>query len=278
MVNQRLIKKRRKKRRIIITTSISAILVTAFIIIAFLSNYVGNFTISLIDYETRLALSTSPDMDGSTTHLKVDGFSNAVPYSVDDIDRAEEQNILDTNTGGSNNETLTIANEVEVSLYFSYTFFVTNVGDGPCYYYYGLDITDEDSGSNDVFISDALRFRIFQNKYDPDETEETLSHESIDYTKKNDDSSSDEDLNPDTAEYLAKCEADNENGDLEYFNDDSTIILLDDASTKLWPDEVIRYTILMWIEGDDPDCVGDYFDQNAGIRISAYVGSEDISE
>jgi len=215
-------------------------------------------------------------MAGSTSHLKVGGFSNAVPYSLDDIDSAESANVLDTNTGGSNNGTITIANEVEVSTYFSYTFFVTNVGDGACYYYYGLDITDEDAGSNDVFISDALRFRIFQNKYDPDETAETLSHESIDYTKKNNENSSDEGLETDTAQYLEKCETANANGELKYFNDDSTIILLDDASTKLWPDEVIRYTILMWIEGDDPDCVGDYFDQNAGIRLSAYVGSEDI--
>jgi len=216
-------------------------------------------------------------MAGSTSHLKVDGFSNAVPYSLDDIDAAESANVFDTNTGGSNNGTITIGEDVDASMYFSYTFFVTNVGDGPCYYYYGLDITDDDSGSNNVFISDALRFRIFQNKYDPDETADTLSHKSIDYTRENTEKSTDEGVNPDTALYLEKCETENANGELKYFNDDSTIILSDDESTKLWPDEVIRYTILMWIEGDDPDCVGDYFDKNAGIRISAYVGSEDIN-
>ena len=274
MVNQRSIKKSKKKRRIIIGTSISAVLVTAFIIIAFLSNYVGNFTISLIDYETRLALSTSPDMEDTTTHIALKGFNNAVPYTKADIDKAS----LDTDIGGEKSLSFEISDDQEASLYFAYTFFVTNVGDGPCYYYYGIKINDESSGDNNKLISDAMRIRMYENTYTKDETIDSMTHEYIDYIRYNVESSTDDSLNADTRSYLASCEEEYDSGQLKYFNDSSTIVLSDNQSTKLWPNEVIRYTLAIWIDGDDPDCEGDFFDNNSGIRISTYVGSENAEE
>lgn len=270
MINQKSIKKRRRKRRIIIYTSVSAILITAFIVIAFLSNYVGNFTISLIDYETRLALSTSPDMEDTTTHIALEGFSNAVPYTKTDIDEAN----LDTDVGGEKSLTFDITDDQQAGLYFAYTFFVTNVGDGPCFYYYGIKINDESSGDNNELISDAMRIRMYENVYDEDETVETMSHDYIDYTRFNVESSDDESLSSGTQAYLEACEEEYDEGLLQYFNNSDTIILSDNESTKLWPNEIIRYTLVIWIDGDDPDCQGDFFDNNSGIRISTYIGSE----
>ena len=271
MVNQKSIKKRRKKRRIIIATSISAILITALVIIAFLSNYVGNFTISLINYETRLALSTSSDMENSTTHIAMDGFANAVPYTKADVDGAN----LDTDVGGEKSLIYSISDSQEAGLYFAYTFFVTNVGDGPCYYYYGVKINDETSGDNNELISDAMRIRMYENMFEENETTATATHEFMDYTRYNVESSSDTSLNADTRAYLSECEEDYASGDLKYFNETNTIILSDNNSTLLWPNEVIRYTLVIWIDGDDPDCQGDFFDNNSGIRISTYIGSEE---
>ena len=271
MVNQKSIKKRRKKRRIIIATSISAILITALVIIAFLSNYVGNFTISLINYETRLALSTSSDMENSTTHIAMDGFDNAVPYTKGDVDEAN----LDTDVGGEKSLTFDITEDQQAGLYFAYTFFVTNVGDGPCYYYYGVKINDETSGDNNELISDAMRIRMYENIFEEDETTETMTHEYLDYTRYNSETSDDTSLNADTRSYLSECEEDFASGDLKYFNDTDTIILSDNNSTKLWPNEIVRYTLVIWIDGNDPDCQGDFFDNNSGIRISTYIGSEE---
>jgi hypothetical protein len=271
MVNQKSIKKRRKKRRIIIVTSISAILITALVIIAFLSNYVGNFTISLINYETRLALSTSSDMENSTTHIAMDGFDNAVPYTKGDVDEAN----LDTDVGGEKSLIFDITDDQQAGLYFAYTFFVTNVGDGPCYYYYGVKINDETSGDNNELISDAMRIRMYENIFEEDETTETMTHEYLDYTRYNSETSDDTSLNADTRSYLSECEEDFASGDLKYFNDTDIIILSDNNSTKLWPNEIVRYTLVIWIDGNDPDCQGDFFDNNSGIRISTYIGSEE---
>jgi len=271
MVNQKSIKKRRKKRRIIIVTSISAILITALVIIAFLSNYVGNFTISLINYETRLALSTSSDMENSTTHIAMDGFDNAVPYTKGDVDEAN----LDTDVGGEKSLIFDITEDQQAGLYFAYTFFVTNVGDGPCYYYYGVKINDETSGDNNELISDAMRIRMYENIFEEDETTETMTHEYLDYTRYNSETSDDTSLNADTRSYLSECEEDFASGDLKYFNDTDIIILSDNNSTKLWPNEIVRYTLVIWIDGNDPDCQGDFFDNNSGIRISTYIGSEE---
>jgi len=274
MVNQKSIKKRRRKRRIIFATSISAILITAFIIIAFLSNYVGNFTISLIDYETRLALSTSPGMEDSTTHLALEGFANAVPYTKSDIDKAN----LDTDVGGEKSLIYEISDDQEAGLYFAYTFFVTNVGDGPCFYYYGININDETTGDNNKLISDAMRIRMYENIYEEDETSETMTHDYMDYTRYNIESSDDESLNSATRAYLASCEEEFDEGQLKYFNNSDTIVLSDDDQTKLWPNEIVRYTLVIWIEGDDPDCEGDFFDSNSGVRISTYIGSISAEE
>lgn len=267
MIDNQLLKKTKRKRRIAIITGISGVVVTVFVIVAFLSTYVGNFTINVMNYESKLALSTNSDMSDSSSFMKVDSFLNATPYSIDEINATD----LDTDIGGQKNSTYKLSSTVTATRFFCVTFFISNVGSGPCYYSYGVDITDEQPDHDERLISDMLRFRIFENPYNKsDVSNET--HNYIDYTKINQKTSSDTALAADTKAYLADCDTEFADGTLKYFASDSTTVILSDASTtKLYPEEVLRYTIVMWIEGNDPDCTGDYFQNSSGIRLSAYV-------
>jgi hypothetical protein len=289
MVDKLAYKKNRKKRRIKIATLISTCSVIALIIVAFLSSYVGNFTISVINYNSKIALSTNADMSDETTFLKGDAFNSAVETTVSFVDEFDQafvgESQIDTNSGGSKNQIYTDPKQnTSATWLYIYTFFVTNVGDGPCYYYYGLNIDAEKAETSDTGerrISDSLRIRVYQNL-----NGSSTSHFYTDYTRKNADDAL-ETYGANTSgyagvkAYLEQCAVDaaktsDESGRLVYFNDSANIIISDDSATKLAPNDIVRYTLAIWVEGNDPDTTGDY--TKSTLRLSAYVGSRNASD
>ncbi|MCI2069075.1 MAG: hypothetical protein LKJ88_05815 [Bacilli bacterium] len=273
MVDNAAIKKNKKKKRIAWITIVAGICVIALAIVAWLSSYVGSFTISVVDYQSKLAMSTSSDMTNKSTFTKVDGYPNATPYTVEEVNSLEALSTLDSDVGGMKSKTVQLEDDVTGTLLYVYTFFATNVGDGPCFYYYGMDITEETS-SDSRLISDALRIRIYENVFNPDGEQ---THNYIDYTRKNTGYVESE-LDEGAKTYLANCDKQVADGTLVYFNDGSNIIKSPASGTRLYPGKVLRYTICMWIDGDDPDCAGDYFDSKSGLRLSTYIGSRSAED
>jgi hypothetical protein len=252
--------------------------VITLVIVAFLSTYVGNFTITIINYQSRLTMSTSSNMADSTTFAKAPGFPNATPYTVGEIDDTEANGTYDVAEGGSHNVTRKINTKGDTAvLVYAYTFYVRNVGTGPTNYYYGMTITEEKNENYTYMISDILRVRIYQNLY----TGGTETHKYMDYTKKN--KTADEVTSEYTAAgktvptdmltYLSACDTQVTGGTLTYFADGADIINAKTSADRLQVDETLRYTILMWIEGDDPECVNDYPEQS-NLRISAFVAGD----
>ena len=104
--------------------------------------------------------------------------------------------------------------------YIAYSFYVENQGQRTINYHYEVVIDDIIKN-----VDNAIRIRIYRNG------------EAVTYAKKN---ALDNQPEKDTVAFK----------DIE--NSEGTIILEKVADFK--PDDLDRYTVLVWLEGDDPDC------------------------
>lgn len=301
MYDKTLVKKKRKKKTVTIITIVAAILVIALCVVAFLSNYVGNFTISIVDYQSRMAISNLPnsgyDPTGGTassevtseqqaneeftTYTTAPSFTNASPTGNTEVSYYEDQFDVDATMNEDGTTTNYHPSKVkyantEATIFYAYTFYVTNVGKSSFYYGYGISLN---STSSDTTVLDCLRIRIYENIYSYSGEQ---THSYMDYTKDNTGYSTEGMTNKQqaiAATYVATCEQQKTDGTLVYFNSGTDII--DSATSQSKPTvlsqgEVLRYTIVMWMAGDDPDCQNDFDSENyPSSRLSAYVAAYD---
>ncbi len=103
--------------------------------------------------------------------------------------------------------------------YIAYTFYVINTGKETVHYWYEIDIDDTIKN-----VDEAIRIMIYRNG------------ESIVYAKKSRDT---KEAEPDTKEFVS-----------------DTIAVLEQRK-NFKPDTKDRFTVVIWIEGDDPQCKND---------------------
>lgn len=103
--------------------------------------------------------------------------------------------------------------------YIAYTFYVINTGKETVHYWYEIDIDDTIKN-----VDEAIRIMIYRNG------------ERVVYAKKNRDT---EKAEPDTKEFVS-----------------NTIAVLEQRK-NFKPNTKDRFTIVIWIEGDDPQCKND---------------------
>jgi len=114
--------------------------------------------------------------------------------------------------------------------YIAYSFYVINYGSEEVNYWYQIDISDVIKN-----VDKALRVMVFRNG------EKTI------YAKVNENTGS------------------TENG-TEAFSSDSIAVLKQVKSFK--PNDKDRYTIVIWIEGDDPDCTDDLIGGEVKLQMN----------
>lgn len=122
--------------------------------------------------------------------------------------------------------------------YIAYTFYVENTGKDTINYWSELII-------NDVIknVDDAIRVMIFENG------EKTI------YGK----------INALTGQPEKDCEP--------FFSDDSIFVRLRE---NIKPNEIDKYTIVIWLEGDDPDCLDDLL--GGEIKLHMEIRSEHLED
>ncbi len=103
--------------------------------------------------------------------------------------------------------------------YIAYTFYTVNAGNETVNYWYSINIDDTIKN-----VDEAIRIRVYQNG------------KQTTYAKKN------------------KTTNEAEKDTKKFFSKD---IALMEQKKGLKPNEKDRYTIVIWIEGDDPDCTND---------------------
>lgn len=214
----------------------------------------GRFTINLSDemFREGFTLSETKSFVSPTTMLFAVPAEDApcisiaqVPTSVDMID-------------GEHNEH-----------YFAYTFYIRNEGENPVGYTWELGINQET-----LDLSSALWVGLYEDGY------LTVYAEANPFTGEQEALPAFDD---NTRGYLSvpilqqmadteQLEVVSDSGRFTYYRVVPEMFLSDDLITNGYvmdvePQEVHKYTVVMWIEGDDPDCTDDLIGGTMGVQM-----------
>ena len=257
MVDLHYIHKRKARRIIAAIASACVALILILMAIALLGQRAAPLTVTLTNSGASLALSTSLHEESNAVYLVAD----AVP-SYNEYD--EQQLILE-------NETLEVDDENTYSrltlneqstLFFKYTFYVTNKGTSSADYDLGLTMAQHSlQASNRFGLDSVLRVRFYENR-NLDE------HNYVTYAKKSKNYHYDENGEISWKERVSNLE---ESGYAEEFVNSN--LILQSTVTNLKPQEIVRYTLVFWLEGSDPECSGEAPVNSAlilGVEIGAH--------
>lgn len=221
------VKRYRVYRRIIpaISGVIVALLVIVFIISLLFEKY-GSFTVKVKDYNNRnYAVSLSED----------DKFLN--PVTVLNSKAAKDITNIDGNTLPS--DLNDVNGEHNGKNYIAYTFYLKNSGTLEFSYNYRLVISKMTAG-----IDSAVRVRFYFTEFYYRAAEDAHNYDAIvyDYAKAK------------TGGYGVTEEAP---GSFEIKNFDGNGVVTHDTVESFKPGDISKFTIVIWIEGNDPDCTDD---------------------
>jgi hypothetical protein len=280
--------KRNKRRKVaLISLSIGAVGCLALGIIAFLGDYSGTFTVRL-DPQGKLTLSLDNDFANKTSYLKASGLENAYAWMADLV---PSEGDIDNDSGGQKNGfKADKQGNYAYDTYLGYTFFVRNVSDDGVSYSLDFDITDYRNPTNvAVSLMDILRVRVYENLIADDGTS---AHSCLTYARATNTPFEKDDGTVETREPVSDFAiVQGLNGPVrvpdagakypenrvfaEQFESDKTVFASD--YNGLAPNATVRYTVLMWLEGSDPDCKGAE-PQNASVTFAMNFSATDRTD
>lgn len=197
-----------------------------FYVVSLLFFQYGSFTITIKDFEDRkyaLSLAENDAFRQQTSRLTA--------TEVRDIN-----NITYTNLPNDLNDVNGAHNGAD---YLAYTFYLKNTGEKTCNYVYSLAITQATVG-----IDAAVRIRIYFNAdyYKAATGEYKHSGAYVDYAKPKTGGNGSPEVDP---------------GNRVMTNFVSNDIVAEAQHTDFHPGDISKFTVVIWLEGEDPDCTDD---------------------
>ena len=254
MVNLQYIR-RRRIRRIIAAVGISCA-ATAIVIgaIALLGQRASPLTVTLVNSGASLSLSTEQEGGEGRVYLVADKVPGYVEYTEGQFEFLTKE-LDDEHTYSE------FAEKESGTLFFKYTFFVSNKGSGEADYDLTLNISNPTKNASNRFELDSiLRVRFYENK-------NLEEHNYTTYAKRSADPHIDENGEQSWKEQIA--------GDGSGYAEEflSTKVVLKSQVRNLQPGEQVRNTFVFWLEGLDPECQGEPPVNSAlilGVEVSAH--------
>lgn len=202
------------------------LLLVIIYILSLLFNRYGSFTISVKDYNDRkysLTLSESETFKRTTTRLNANAATNITNISGNNL----PTNLNDTD-GSHNGEN-----------YLAYTFYLKNSGEETCSYRYSLVISKATVG-----VDAAARVRVYYNAdfYKAATNEFNYSGDYVDYAKPKTNGNGLPEVDP---------------YDRVMTNFESEDVIVKNDVDNFAAGDIAKITVVIWLEGDDPDCVDD---------------------
>ncbi len=282
MVNLEYVKKRKRRKLVAIITAISSMCVAVVAIVSFLGRYVGTFTVSLHTGNVKLSLSEIGTFDTQDTttssYLVVDELPPFTESYFDNV-VSRGHNLIDNNETtyedvGMVDKSIT---SKDVLSFFKYTFSVKNTGTVYAGYNFYLRITESINGKE---LLDIMRVAIYINDGKTDnhkfETYARMSDEENKYIDENGE------LQVTYREYLSPKKGQTEflESDMvdRMFYDEDNNIIAHLPVRNFKPDDINRYTIVLWLEGNDPQCKNEAPEGatiKLGVEINAYEDEND---
>lgn len=284
MVDLQLIKKRRAKKIVAIVGAICGGVALIFAALSLLYRHKGPLTIVLDNSGTDLTLSRGhePDMRGSSYLLSdtIPDFSEVagveiLNHKVEDIDKKGSESILGD------------AEDKKVTKFFITTFFVKNNSEKKADYDLSFDIEREAMGPTTFDLAKVLRVRIYENLVIGDGVNDQ-NHNYTVYAMEQRYEDGEKEPYWDNALEFGDISHTTEyknipNNEAELFADNDTVCRKT-VTIEGKPNEgetasnIMRYTILMYLEGNDRDSLGvdskNVSNLSLGVHISAYASKE----
>jgi hypothetical protein len=268
-------KKRRKIAWIVFGASGTGIAILS--ILAFIGQVSGTFTVKLNQVEAHLGLSSDDAFENQTTYLTTPGLPSGYNFSCDDLPALEES---DSNVGGDKSNNI-IDDQTGTVLYQNYmgtTFFLKNFAADTTAFHVTLNIDDYRTPSNEAAsLLETIRVRVFENIFTG--TTETHSYETYAYQASSTSWFTKADGTIETRECIghfdkaadgtrtpAADKAEN-NGFATNFESDTMVFARDYPSLPAQTE--LRYSIYLWIEGDDPQCASKQ-PKNSSVTLSMH--------
>ena len=244
----------------------SALLLTVLLLMSMVTELRGHFTINLSDgmFREGFTLSDSIGFENPTMRLFAEPAVDVPAVSIIDI----KENVNDID--GEHNE----------EQYFAYTFYIRNEGESTVDYTWQLQLNAETQKLSEavwvmLFEDDVMRFYA--------KPREDGSQEALPYFGENNRGYTRRPLLQYAAEPEKQYELVWQNGDQARYrlipqNFESEDVITSGYQSQVAPMEYHKYTVVIWLEGDDPDCTNDKIGGYAGIDMKfQLVGEEENS-
>ena len=292
MYNSEYVKKKKRRKVVAVITGISGMTVAVLVIISFLGKYVGTFTVKLESGSIKLALQEytgqespeDPEQPGGaaelSTYLRVNAlypfhettYSHLMDLGDDALDTEKTSWDYGANYDKIDQNKITSLN------FLKFTFYVRNVGTQSANYTVNLNITDSRAGTDGRQLEDTMRVMLYENY------EFSKTHNKRIFAKTSATKHYDEEGNASFQEAISYTEDYAAQRRLPFYGYaeefESTTSITSYSVENFMGGEVMRYTVVYWLEGYDPQSTTELTPpQNAlvklGVEIIAY---EEVDE
>ena len=281
-----LVRRRRRRKIAALVSLICSIGVTALIIVSFLGQYTGTFTVSLTNSSVRLSLSETQSFANPTSYLRIDKLNlfeestyvNIKDEGLDDETKAYDcgqHEIKIKNKDGS-------VTTKQVLSYFKYTFYVGNLGSKAAQYDMQiklLECTQSTDGTNRT-LDDTLRVMVYEN--DIDDKNNSGVHNVDVYAKET--VGTNIDIHGDTCKREFISTRPNRFATGAQMEDEDHPLAISFLNEKIihtyerggfYGGQIRRYTLVSWLEGEDKDSLNKQGTPvgatlKLGVEITAY--------
>ena len=261
--------RQRKARRIIAAAgSACAGLATIIAVVALLAQRPGAFVVSIDNSASKLSLGESANSTEQVTYMNAGEVPTFVEYEHSLLNATYSDDVLDNERFDYKVNSSTREGSIK---FFATTFYVRNVGKEAAAYSLSLNFTSVTKTVTDSYGLDSiLRVRFYENKVTNDGNE---THNFSTYAKESGvHTNIDENGQPSYREPISAKDT-----ELAKPFESQYVLLTSDVSS-IAPKESYRYTFVFWLEGTDPECVGEApLDSrlNLGVTISAHEAKEE---
>lgn len=281
-----LVRRRRRRKIAALVSLICSIGVTALIIVSFLGQYTGTFTVSLTNSSVRLSLSETQSFTNPTSYLRIDKLNlfeestyvNVIDEDLDDETKAYDCGQHEIKIKQKDGSYIT----KQVLSFFKYTFYVGNLGSKAAQYDMKVQLLEcnaSTDGTNRT-LDDTLRVMIYEN--DIDDNNNSGVHNVDVYAKEsvgtnfdiNGDVTKREFISTPPNRYATGPQTEDEDHPLAISFEDPKIIHTY-SRDRFFASQIRRYTIVSWLEGEDRDSVSSKGNPvgatlKLGVEITAY--------
>ena len=276
MYDLQYVKKRKRRRAAAFISLVSAIGITSFITISFFTGRVGSFSVSVANQAVKLSLGEKManfNAGTGTSYLRLDDVKPFQEYHYKDLPDPE---VLDNELTAYDDARaigLDKDGNPECMYYVKYTFFVKNFGNQTAHYELFVNLSDRNKtrDGTERSLDDTLRVMLFENDGNTDE------HEYKVYAKAAAGNNRLRDGTITNQEFVGYNSIGGQEDDqhplAETFSSADVICTRDVSNFR--KNEVKRYTVVFWLEGEDPQSnTSDEAPEDAklklGVEIRAY--------